>query len=115
MLTEAETRQFIDEQLRKVDREADTDALHYSKGTHPQNGYNIAIAEWSTDDGFVDYVLFVGIKPVVANPTETFDDDKAVQNHAKSLQEKISRGREFVISEHEDRLTTHERGFDEGK
>ena len=33
----------------------------------------------------------------------------------QSLQEKISRGREFVISEHEDELIAHEIGFGEGK
>ena len=31
------------------------------------------------------------------------------------MQEKISRDREFVISDHEDHLTAHERGFGEGK
>ncbi|MBR3497360.1 MAG: hypothetical protein IKO05_00010 [Selenomonadaceae bacterium] len=36
-------------------------------------------------------------------------------SNADSLQEKISHGRDFVISEHEDRLTAHERGFGEGK
>ena len=31
------------------------------------------------------------------------------------MQEKISHSKDFVISEHEDRLTAHERGFGEGK
>ncbi len=35
--------------------------------------------------------------------------------HANFLQEKISRGRKFGISEHEDFLTAHEIGFGEGK
>lgn len=62
--TEAETRYLIDEQLRKVGWEADTEHLRYSKGTRPAKGRNIAIAEWPTDStvgnkGYVDYALFV--------------------------------------------------------
>ncbi len=62
--TEAETRYLIDEQLRKVGWEADTENLRYSKGTRPAKGRNIAIAEWPTDStvgskGYADYALFV--------------------------------------------------------
>ena len=64
MLNEAETRKIIDEQLKKVDWEADSDNLRYSKGTRPQKGRNIAVAEWQTDSGFVDYALFVGMKMI---------------------------------------------------
>lgn len=58
--SEAETRYLIDEQLRKVGWEADTEKLRYSKGTRPAKGHNIAIAEWPTDStvgnkGYVDY------------------------------------------------------------
>ena len=68
-LTEAETRIIIDEQLRKVYWEADTVNLRYSKGTRPQKGKNLAIAEWPTDSkianrGAVDYALFVGLQLV---------------------------------------------------
>ena len=69
-MTEAETRILIDEQLRKVGWEADTNNLRYSKGTRPINGRNIvAIDEWKTnsevgDGGFVDYALFIGTKLV---------------------------------------------------
>jgi type I restriction enzyme R subunit len=67
--SEAETRYLIDEQLRKVGWEADTETLRYSKGTRPMKGRNIAIAEWPTDStvgkkGYVDYALFVGEKMV---------------------------------------------------
>ena len=44
--SEAETRYLIDEQLRKVGWEADTELLRYSKGTRPAKGRNIAITEW---------------------------------------------------------------------
>lgn len=43
--SEAETRYLIDEQLRKVGWEADTENLRYSKGTRPARGHAIAIAE----------------------------------------------------------------------
>lgn len=63
--TEAETRMIIDEQLRQVGWEADTDNLRYSKKTRPAKGRNLAIAEWPTDStvgrgGRADYALFVG-------------------------------------------------------
>lgn len=48
-LSEAQTRELIDEQLRKVGWEADTRELRYSKGTRPTKGKNLAIAEWPTD------------------------------------------------------------------
>lgn len=63
-LTEAQTRAIIDEQLRKVGWEADTENLRYSKGTRPQKGKKIAIAEWpvkatKTADDRADYALFI--------------------------------------------------------
>ena len=68
-LSEAQTRMLIDEQLKRVGWEADTNNLRYSKGIRPQKGRNIAIAEWPTDSlvgksGYVDYMLFVGEKMV---------------------------------------------------
>lgn len=62
--SEAETRYLIDEQLRKVGWEADTEKLRFSKGTRPEKGRNIAIAEWPTDStvgskGYADYALFI--------------------------------------------------------
>lgn len=63
--TEAETRLLIDEQLRLVGWEADTTNLRFSRGTRPEKGRNIAIAEWPTDSsvgkhGRADYALFIG-------------------------------------------------------
>ena len=63
--SEAETRLIIDEQLRLVGWEADSENLRYSKGTRPAKGRNIAIAEWPTESasgnrGAVDYALFAG-------------------------------------------------------
>ena len=48
-MTESETRKFIDEQLRQVGWEVNTNNLRYSKGTRPVNGRNIVIAERKTD------------------------------------------------------------------
>ena len=67
--SEAETRYMIDEQLRQVGWEADTENLRYSKGTRPAKGRNIAIAEWPTNStvgktGYADYALFVGLQLV---------------------------------------------------
>ncbi|WP_303791184.1 type I restriction-modification system endonuclease [Anaerotruncus colihominis] len=65
--TEAETRFLIDQQLRQVGWEADTENLRFSKGTLPAKGRNIAIAEWPTDStvgnhGYADYALFIGLQ-----------------------------------------------------
>ena len=64
-LTEKETRELIDKQLRLVGWEADTSKLRYSNGTRPVKGRNIAIAEWPIDSdvvdgGAADYALFIG-------------------------------------------------------
>lgn len=78
--SEAETRYMIDEQLRKVGWEADTEKLRYSKGTCPAKGHNIAIAEWPTDStvgnkGYVDYALFVGTQLVATVEAKAIHKD----------------------------------------
>ena len=65
--SEAETRYMIDEQLRQVGWEANTQEIRYAKGARPTKGHNMAIAEWPTDStvskkGYADYALFVGTK-----------------------------------------------------
>ena len=65
--TEAETRYIIDQQLRQVGWEADTENLRFSNGTRPAKGRNLAIAEWPTDStvgnhGRADYSLFIGLQ-----------------------------------------------------
>ncbi len=78
--SEAETRYLIDEQLRKVGWEADTELLRYSKETRPVKGRNIAIAEWPTDStvgnrGYVDYALFVGMQLVATVEAKAIHKD----------------------------------------
>lgn len=60
-LDEADTRLLIDVQLQDMGWEADTKALRHSKGTRPEKGRNLAIAEWPTETGPVDYALFAGL------------------------------------------------------
>ena len=79
MINEFETRKIIDEQLRKVGWEVDSNNLRYSKGTRPQKGRNIAIAEYPTENGFADYVLFVGTNAVAVIEAKTnYKDVSAV-------------------------------------
>lgn len=78
--SEAETRYLIDEQLRKVGWEADTERLRYSRGTRPTKGHNIAIAEWPTDSaignrGYVDYALFAGMQLVATVEAKAIHKD----------------------------------------
>ena len=68
-ITEAETRILVDEQLRMVGWEADTENIRYSRGIRPKKGRNLAIAEYPTlsskgNTGHADYALFIGEKLV---------------------------------------------------
>lgn len=63
-LDEVDTRRLIDQQLRQAGWEADTQQMRYSKGTRPQRGRNLAIAEWPCDGYSADYVLFQGLVPL---------------------------------------------------
>lgn len=61
-MTEEETRELIDQQLRDAGWEADTKTLNNWKcHTLPKKGHNMAIAEWVLPDKErADYVLFIG-------------------------------------------------------
>ena len=86
-LSEAETRLLIDEQLEKASWKADSVNLRYSKGTRPQKGKNLAIAEWPTSSkvsisGSADYALFVGLKLVgIIEAKATHKDIYSVIDH----------------------------------
>jgi type I restriction enzyme R subunit len=62
ILDEKETRKIIDDQLRSVGWEANSEILDYRKGTRPQKGKNMAIGEWPTSGKRVDYALFIGLE-----------------------------------------------------
>lgn len=57
-LDEKTTRVLIDEQLRTVGWEVDSTKMRYANGARPEYGRNMAIAEWPTKSGPVDYSLF---------------------------------------------------------
>jgi type I restriction enzyme R subunit len=58
-IDEATTRVLIDEQLRSVGWRVDSALLRYAAGRRPGYGEAIAIAEWPTKSGPVDYALFI--------------------------------------------------------
>ena len=97
-LTEAQTRAIIDEQLRRVGWEAGTENLRYSKGTRPQKGKKMAIAEWPTKstktaDDRADYALFVGEKLIGIIESKAFEKsvyaiiDNQCHEYARSIRE----------------------------
>jgi type I restriction enzyme R subunit len=59
-LDEADTRTLIDVQLADIGWEVDSKTMRYADGIRPQNDRNLAISEWPTETGPVDYALFVG-------------------------------------------------------
>lgn len=65
-LDEAATRKLIDEQLRQAGWTVDSATLRYATGARPEKGKNLAIAEWPTESGPADYMLFVGLVPIAA-------------------------------------------------
>lgn len=95
-LSEAQTRYIIDEQLRKVGWEADTVQLRYSKGTRPQKGHNLAVAEWPTlkadgKTGYADYALFVGHQMVgiIEAKRQYTDIPSVIDNQCKEYAQTI--------------------------
>lgn len=58
-LDEATTRILIDDQLRAAGWTVDTALFRHANGTRPAPGQAIAIAEWPTASGPVDYALFI--------------------------------------------------------
>jgi type I restriction enzyme R subunit len=58
-LDEATTRVLIDDQLRSAGWTVDSVTLRHANGTRPTTGQAIAIAEWPTTSGPVDYALFI--------------------------------------------------------
>lgn len=60
-MTEAETRELIDEQLSLAGWDVNTNELNFKTNkTIPQKGRNMAIAEWYVGGRWADYALFIG-------------------------------------------------------
>lgn len=95
-LDESDTRRLIDQQLRDAGWEADSDLLRYSKGTRPQKGRNIAVAEWPTKSGPVDYALFTGLELV--GLVEAKKQDKDVSS---VLKQAARYSKDYVIKDNE--------------
>ena len=79
-LSEAQTRELIDEQLRLAGWEADTKNIRYSKNARPEKGTFKAIAEWPTNSslgnkGYADYALFIGEQLVGIIEAKKIDTD----------------------------------------
>lgn len=89
-LDEAATRRIIDAQLRNAGWEADSEHLDYRRGTRPQKGKNLAIAEWPTETGPVDYALFVGLEAFAVVEAKKMSVD--VANVLKQQTVRYSRG-----------------------
>lgn len=58
-LDEATTRVLIDDQLRAAGWIVDSAVLRHANGARPEYGKHMAIAEWPTKTGPVDYALFI--------------------------------------------------------
>lgn len=58
-LDEVTTRVLIDDQLRAAGWQVDSAVLRHANGTRPDANRPIAIAEWPTETGPVDYALFI--------------------------------------------------------
>lgn len=93
VLDEPETRKLIDAQLREAGWEADSENLRYGRGVRPEKGRNLAIAEWPTETGPADYVLFVGLMPVA-----TVEAKRRNKNVSGALQQAKRYSRGFTPS-----------------
>ena len=89
-LDERETRRLIDTQLRIAGWEVDSEVLTYKSGARPQKNRNLAIAEYPTQSGPADYVLFVGLMPVA-----TVEAKRKNTNVSGSLQQAKRYSRDF--------------------
>src|SRR5207244_1594479 len=58
-LDEADTRLIVDAKLRAIGWQADTNRLRHALGIRPDPSGAIAVAEWPTESGPVDYALFL--------------------------------------------------------
>lgn len=95
-LDESDTRHIVDQQLRDAGWEVDSDLLRYSKGTRPEKTKNIAIAEWPTKSGPVDYALFIGFELV-----GLIEAKKSEKDVPGVLQQTARYCRDYVIKSNE--------------
>lgn len=104
-LSEAQTRELIDEQLRRAGWDADTQNIRYSKGSRPEKNTYKAIAEWPTNSslgnrGYADYALFIGETLVAVVEAKKIDTDVfgALNVQAKDYAKNIKvQDRKYVL------------------
>ncbi|MGB3510986.1 MAG: type I restriction-modification system endonuclease [Microcoleaceae cyanobacterium] len=95
-LNEAETRRLIDAQLRQAGWEVDSESLTYAQGVRPQKNRNLAIAEWPTQGGRADYVLFVGLEVV-----GIVEAKRRIKDVSGYLEQAKRNSREYQIKDNE--------------
>jgi len=93
-LSESDTREIIDSQLRAAGWIADSVRLKQASGTRPQKGKNLAIAEWQTSSGPADYVLFIGLMPVAV-----VEAKKASVDVSSALSQSQRYSRDFLFAD----------------
>lgn len=109
-LSEAQTRELIDEQLRRAGWDADTQNVRYSKGSRPEKNTYKAIAEWPTDSslgnkGHADYALFIGETLVAIVEAKKMDTDVfgALNVQAKDYAKNIkAQDQKYVLKKFQD-------------
>ncbi len=104
-LSEAQTREIIDQQLRDAGWEADSKNLNnWTKGTLPRKGHNMAIAEWKLPHSKerADYVLFSGERAVGIIEAKKYEEPVAADalnqaydyyKHLKNAGDVVAEGR----------------------
>ncbi|OYS46186.1 type I restriction-modification system endonuclease [Limosilactobacillus reuteri] len=99
-LSESETRDLIDQQLRAVGWEADTKNIRFTN-TRPQKGKNLAIAEWKFSNGErADYALFLGLDMVGIIEAKKYSQDVAgAINQAKDYAKDFTNDSKLASSE----------------
>ncbi|NHN90254.1 type I restriction-modification system endonuclease [Acetobacter conturbans] len=98
-IDEATTRVLIDAQLRAAGWTVDSKTLRHSKGTRPEPGQAIAIAEWPTESGPVDYALFIDEQAV-----GVIEAKRKIKNVSERLGQSRRYGRDIILAP-EQRLT----------
>lgn len=85
-MSEAETRELIDQQLRDAGWEVDTEAINFKKHkTLPQRGKNLAIAEWRIGKKWADYALFVGTELYALVEAKKYAEDISTNLHQAKI------------------------------
>lgn len=87
-LDERQTRRLIDVQLVNAGWQADSGNLTFQNGTRPEEGRNLAVAEWPCEGGRVDYALFCGLTcvGVVEAKRESVDVPSTLQQSERYAQ-----------------------------